>query len=203
MKPTVAIIIPSHDMVHMDFVSNLIELTNHAACNGIGFGIFNPRSSNIESARNQGVQMVRDHTVHFSHILFIDSDQMFPTDGLKRLLETNRLVVGASSVTRTAPIEYTARGDDGKRLPIQKMSGVIRVKSNGFPFMLINTRVFHTLSFPWFQSGYDADGKFVSEDEYFCHKVSEDGTDVFVDADMSKEIGHIGIKIYTIADCEG
>jgi len=36
------------------------------------------------------------------------------------------------------------------------------------------------------------------EDMYFCKKCIEAGIDIFIDADASKHIGHIGTNIYRL-----
>lgn len=190
----IAIVIPSGDMVHTDFAMSLTNLVAHSI-KSCEVTIINPRSSMIPKGRWDGVKQAL--SIGADYILFIDSDQTFPPHALMHLLQRNRPIIGATCLTRREPIEYTARDAEGSRIDFSNLTGVHPVTSNGFPFCLINAKVFQRIPEPWFAIGYNPNtGKWVSEDEYFCHQVAAKGYTVYVDADLTKQIGHLGVYEY-------
>lgn len=207
----VAIIIPSGDMVHAEFVNSLTNMLLVSAPN-VEIGVFNIRCSHIDKARNEGVRQVveinKDLDIgKFTHVLFIDSDQTFPPNALLQLLARGRTLVAAGSVTRQEPVEFTCRDFDGQRMDLRDRTGLVKVASCGFSFMLIHMSVFSNVGFPWFRSTYRYGGEgeqlsFQSEDECFCEDIRGRGISVMVDADLSKKIGHLGTRQFTVSDID-
>lgn len=189
----IAIIIPSGDMVHTDFAMCLTRLVATTFSAGIEAFIINPRSSLVQKGRWNGVRQALAHDA--DKILFIDSDQTFPDNALIRLLSHDKKFIGATYRLRNNKIEYTARGENGERINMSHYTGLRQVASNGLGFSLIDAEVFKKIDEPWFNVSFD-DGQWISEDESFCHAATAAGYYIEVDAVLTKEIGHIGIKNY-------
>ena len=126
-------------------------------------------------------------------ILFIDSDQTFSHDALERLLSSNKDIIGAASLTRKDPIQYTCKDEDGERINFREKSGLVEVHTNGFPMTLIDAKVFDKIPKPYFTVTYD-NGAWIGEDESFCHAAREAGYKIWIDADV--KVGHLGVREY-------
>lgn len=191
----VAIVIPSGDMVHTDFAMSLMSLVSYTAMmtKDISTAIINPRSSLVQKGRYEGVRQAIN--MGADKILFIDSDQTFPADGLVRLIKHDRHIVGATCRLRQDDVAYSARDHYGERIDFRRYTGLHPVGSNGFPFVLIDTRVFRNIDEPWFDVSFE-NGEWLTEDESFCKAARKLDYSTWVDADLTKEIGHVGIKVY-------
>jgi hypothetical protein len=189
----VAIITPSSDMVHASYAACLAKLITSSSANGVEICYINPRSSLVQKGRTDGVQTAL--SIDADKILFIDSDQTFPKYGLLQLLSHNKKIVGATCRQRVEPHEFTARNMNGDRIDFGKRTGLHEVKSNGFPFCLIDCEVFYKIpKHFWFRV---SNGEtWAGEDENFCHQAGKIGYKIWVDADLTKEVGHIGTKVY-------
>lgn len=125
-----------------------------------------------------------------THIMFIDSDLVFEKDGITRLLQDDKDIVGANyNVRRLSP--------DGQRISTVKfgkdITNLVDLAADKIPktlapcfaiatgFMLIRASVFEKLPMPWFEFGYTENGEFLGEDVYFCQKAHENGFDVWFD----------------------
>ncbi len=130
-----------------------------------------------------------------THLLFLDDDMHFPRDTLHRLLKHNLPIVAANYVRRTFPPIPTAYNlsRTGKVHTKPDSTGLEEVSHLGTGVMLIDMRVFDIIELPFFELKSDKDGvRPKGEDVYFCHKASEAGIKLFIDHDLSKEVGHYG-----------
>jgi hypothetical protein len=133
-----------------------------------------------------------------SHILFIDSDMTFPQDMVQRLLKHDVDIVAANCARRRMPTGPTAQNYDenGVRQLVYTMpdsTGLEEVGSIGTGIMLIKKEVFQNMSEPWFDMPWQTGKRgYMGEDVFFCKKAQELGFKVYIDHDVSKEIGHIG-----------
>ncbi len=126
-------------------------------------------------------------------VLFIDSDQTFSHDALERLLSSGKDIVGAASLTRKEPIQYTCKDVEGNRINFRDKTGLVEVHTNGFPLTLIDAKVFDKIAKPYFSVTYN-DGNWTGEDESFCHAARAANYKIWIDADV--KVGHLGIKEY-------
>lgn len=137
-----------------------------------------------------------------SHILWIDSDMVFPADAANRLLNHHKAVVGCNYPRRTFPCIPTAYAKgtftndrDGVVYSFGK-TGLEEVSHLGMGLMLTDIDVFlHFVDPPWFvfeqhgKHGFKTRG----EDVYFCRKFAEQtGLSVWCDHDLSQQVAHIG-----------
>ncbi|MDE2030235.1 MAG: glycosyl transferase family 2, partial [Alphaproteobacteria bacterium] len=132
-----------------------------------------------------------------THLLFLDTDMVFPADMLARLLAHDKDIVGATYSQRMPPFHPLTVTGNGSHEHVT--SGLQRVRLLPTGCMLIKTRVFDALEKPYFNMAAE-NGQLRGEDYYFCEKARAAGIEVWCDGDLSREIGHIGQKIYRIGD---
>jgi hypothetical protein len=166
--------------------------------------IFNEQTSDIALGRNGLVDRVRREG-DLTHILWIDSDQVFPDDSLERLLARNRDVVGCFYSTRMPPYRIVGQlrnpedWDKGGLAPATQMSG-------GFVLVKMNVydRIGGNIPYEeWFdpkEATPENKLGFVSDDSVFTRRALAAGCEVYCDVDLSKEIGHVGSSTSYIYD---
>lgn len=165
------------------------------------FETFNMRGSVLPYLREHIVTHARE--VEATHILFIDSDQTFPKDTIRRLLGHDQPVVAANIPTKTIPANPTARlkkeGNlGGEVLYSQGREGLQQVWRVGTGVMLVDMEVFDQIPRPYFPLRWCPElGQYHGEDWSFCEKVEEAGIPIFVDHTLSKHVGHVGTLTYT------
>jgi len=162
----------------------------------------------IEEARNAMVEEAMSYAPGPTHILFVDSDMVFPADALKRLLKHDEAIVGGLYFNRRPPYPPLAmRANDPSWFSEESLLGhwydypkeqLVEVDATGCGFLLVKTDVFASL--------YSGDpgnpGWFdklpgLSEDFSFCVRAIEKGFKVFVDTQL--KLGHVG-KVVIDAD---
>lgn len=188
----IGIIVPSGDMVHADFAICLARIIAWEVSNN-QIVVINSKSSIVQKGRYDGVRQALD--IGCDKILFIDSDQTFPHDALSTLLKDRKKIVTATCKMRNGVDQYTARDFNGNRIDFSQRKGLHEVASNGFPFALIDAEVFRKVPEPWFTVTFD-NGRWIGEDESFFHAARKAGYKVWVNADLTKQIGHLGTKEY-------
>jgi len=156
-------------------------------------------TARTDMARNQVVREFLQ--TNATHLLFLDSDQLFPPHIVERLLSHKKLVVGCVYVHRQKPYiphcylwSKTEFGTDGEPLcehiPItpedRRERRLIECDAIGTGGLMIARDVFtDIIEPPWFQYG----GTEESEDITFCRKLSKKGIKVYCDAGC--ESGHL------------
>lgn len=133
-----------------------------------------------------------------THLLWLDSDMVFPSDTLHRLLSHGKMVVGANYVRRKHPFIPTAYVDSdeyvGPLYTTPETSGLTEVSHVGTGCVLMNMDVFDAIETPFFM--FTPQGpenlSFQGEDVYLCHKLRAAGIKLWVDQDLSKEVLHVG-----------
>jgi hypothetical protein len=132
-----------------------------------------------------------------THVLFIDSDMVFPPDTLERLLRRNKGVIAVNATTRSFPTKHIAHDKDGKVIDSRDKTGVEAVQHVGLAVGLIETSVLQGLTPPLFLMDWIPDIKgYCGEDVYFCAMTAEKGHEIFIDHDLSHEVGHVGHFIF-------
>jgi hypothetical protein len=193
----IAVCTPARDMVHTMYSYDLVNMvayhtlnTNDAVSLKISQGtlIANQRAELSLDAMGEGC----------THILFIDSDMRFPQDMIGRLLKHDLDIVATNCARRRMPTGPTAQlyKENGERELVWTMpesTGLQEVGSVGMGVMLIKANVFASLAEPWFETPWRHDKRgYIGEDVYFCQKATAAGFKIWIDHDVSKEIGHIG-----------
>ena len=132
----------------------------------------------------------------YTHLLFLDSDQVYPPDMVSRLLAHNKLVVSGLYFHRAFPYvphmynwNPDVKGKDGREqmdsIKYWKDGELVECDCVGTGGMLIARKVFEMIPYPWFEYG----GQEESEDVTFCRKLSKLGVKVY--CDTACESGHI------------
>jgi hypothetical protein len=132
-----------------------------------------------------------------THVLWLDSDMIFPKDVLARLLAHKEPIVAANYVKRRLPIEPVSATRDTPESDMRPVytdeasTGLQEVYFAGMGCMLVDMDVYKALPRPWFNLWYAQD-QFAGEDVFFCYHARHNGIKVLVDHDVSKEVSHIG-----------
>ena len=160
MNPSVMIAIPSTSDWKADFGMSLCALVasvgkplrNKRYIEMIR--LWNTKGSILSRSRQTLVEKAQEDGV--SHILFLDSDMVFPEWTLHRMLDLEQMVVAANCATKQLPSNPTARYYD----PMQLAGRQVYTKSDspkieevwrvGTGVMLINMKVFDKVLRPWF-----------------------------------------------------
>lgn len=193
----VGILIPSYDKWDVQFALSLIALLDyHRGDESLDIQLFTRISGILPASRQALVELAVEAGCDW--ILFLDCDQTFPKDTLARLAGHRNALVAANCPRR-----------DGTSLAVRMSPEAIGLVETGtlpFGVVLIKTEVFDHVARPYFDFEWNSLGNglgyFTGEDVSFSHKCINAGMKLFIDADLSKEIGHIGRKEWKLADLD-
>jgi hypothetical protein len=151
--------------------------------------------SMLVQSRHNLVVKALEHNA--SHVLFIDSDMVFPPDTLERLLKRKVGVCCVNATTRAFPVRHIAHGKDWEVIDSRGKTGVEEVQHVGLAVALVETEVLKGLKPPLFLMDWIPDMRaYCGEDVYFCALVAEQGYRIHIDHDLSHEVGHVGSVIF-------
>ena len=184
IQPLVAIGIPSGDMVHADFAMRLATLCMNP---GARCCLVNAKSSLVMLGRNQIVAAAQ--AAKATHLLFLDTDLVFPADTLIRLLAHDRDIVGGVYRQRVPPFHPLGVTFEGEHTFVT--NGLRRMKIMPTGCLLIRMSVFDRLTKPFFNTRVEGE-KIVGEDVDFCLRAAAAGFEIWCDGDLSREVGHMG-----------
>jgi hypothetical protein len=105
-------------------------------------------------------------------------------------------IVACNYVVRQASGLFTASRDGERVATTERSTGLEAVEYVGMGALLMRTDVVADLGRPWFRHGLNDFGGDVGEDVMFCRALAAAGHTVYIDHDLSKEIGHIGQTTY-------
>ena len=212
MKTSIALAVPSTDLWHADFGVCFAQLIAYLCSEPLPgfksqrFHICNTKGSMIPKSRTL---LVREALrVEAQYILFLDSDMVFPRETAHQLVSHQKQAVAANCVIRQIPSSPTARYKSDKYSfgePVftdPTSTGLEKVWRVGTGVMLLETTLLRRLGEPWFDMTwinipeYD-EPQLVGEDWKLCERLEEEGIPIYVDHDLSKEIGHIGTLHHT------
>lgn len=205
--------IPSLESWHPDFAlclfNALADFKSHAmpGYTHSRVSVYNLRSSSIAALRQEIAETaVKDGC---DYLLWADCDQTFTNQIVRRLVAHNKDVIGCNVAVKKRPSLPTARSYNPKFPLIGDIvytkpdsTGIEKIWRLGCGIMLVKTSVFAKLTVPYFNFSWNETTKFVGEDWYFCQKLEAAGIDIWIDHDMSKEIGHIGSYNYGHKDVD-
>jgi hypothetical protein len=193
-KPKIAICIPSSDIWKAAMGMSLAVMMYKLGSIDIMSGLYNEQASDIPVGRNGLVKQARSGGA--THIMWIDSDQTFPADGLERLLAHDKDVSGCFYSSRTPPwrivgqLANEAAWDIGGIAPAIQMPG---------GFVLVKMSVYDKIGAIPYEEWFDPKEVstvnplgFISDDTVFTRRAMKVGCEVWCDIDLSKEIGHVG-----------
>ena len=200
-KLRLSVCVPARDMMHSAFAFDLLKLQEYNQIIGLTTLVHFHIGTLIVNQREQLVQMARD--AGSTHILWLDSDMMFPSDTAERLLKHGKPIVAANYVTRQYPHKTVAyRSMEGwsdylVNSPQQGMQ-LIPVMAVGMGCMLVEVSLFDRLKRPYFETTWVPDlNDHLGEDFTFCTKVRDLGHEVLIDNDLSLKLSHLGTFGFT------
>ena len=196
------ICVPSHGGWKTAFGRSLVSMTQHLMAwrpdPSLGIRSFRYRlytqegSMLVQSRHNLTVAALKDKC---THLLFLDSDMTFPKDTAIRLLLRDKEIIGVNATTRSYPVMHIAHDLQGKRIDSGKKFGVQKVQHVGMAVMMLSAGIFQKLLPPLYMMEWIPDtGSYCGEDVYFCAKAQAAGYDVWIDHDLSKQVGHLGAQ---------
>ena len=206
----VGVALPSFHIWEAEFGLSLSQACMHmmqrgvAGYHGTHIHVMNKRGSILPSLRYQLVKDAR--TLGCTHLLFVDSDQVWPLDTIHTLAKHHKMIVGCNVATKVMPPETAPtarkRSDTNPFGEIvftrMESTGLEKVWRLGFGIMLIDMRVFDKIPRPYFNIVWRDDyDQHMGEDWYFCEEAEKAGFDIWVDHDLSKKIGHVGPVTFT------
>jgi hypothetical protein len=204
VSPKVAICIPSGPTWCAATAMSVAVLVHRVSQLNLLGAIFNEQTSDIALGRNGLVARVRAEG-DLTHILWIDSDQVFPSNGLERLLAHDRDVVGCFYSTRMPPYRIVGQlrnqedWDKGGLAPaIQMPGGFVLVKMDVYD--RIGGNIIYEEWFDPKEATPENRLSFISDDSVFTRRALAAGCEVFCDIGLSKEIGHVGSSTSYIHD---
>jgi hypothetical protein len=131
-----------------------------------------------------------------SHVLWLDTDMSVPRTAAVQLFLHDQPIVGCNYRVRQPSGLFTAQRDNQRVPTLETSTGLEAVEAMGFGVVLMRTDLALDLPRPWFRHGQNAQGGDVGEDIMFCRALREAGHTIYIDHDLSKEIGHVGQHTY-------
>lgn len=134
-----------------------------------------------------------------THVLFVDTDMVFPEDTIPRLLAHGKRIVGVEYNKREFPLK-------GVFEPLIERSEneLYKAKYTGMGVMLIDLSIFADPKFglredgrknAWFNFGRDSQGALVmGEDVWFSNVARDAGYDTWIDPTL--KVAHEGAYLY-------
>lgn len=209
----IGIFTPSHENVPFMFTYHLAQMCLFSA--GVmpedtTIGVVGVTGTYTHSARSQLMELaLADEELDYA--LWLDTDMTFPKESLLILLGHQLPMVGVNYSTREVgghPVAVKRIGPPGEYLHTGRDSeGLEEVEGIGFGMVLLRMRDFRGLADvpkPWFHQEWVPEQQdWLGEDIYFSKLVREQlGHRIFVDHDLSNEIGHVGQMTYRLQHLE-
>lgn len=220
----IMVALPSHDYVPVMFAQDYGALMQDAAfavahklyameargeqCE-IGLGSRLSAGTYVHTGRQELIDKALETGV--THILWLDTDMRFPPDSLVRLMNHNLPMVGINYLKRRLPPEFVAikalgwnEGERSERLVTDEdATGLEEVDAVGFGMVMMQTAALADMpdpkEEPWFWFKWIPEKQMqVGEDVQFCRLFRESGQKIYVDHDLSKECGHIGLHTFRV-----
>jgi hypothetical protein len=186
----IAICTPFYRDPSYHYTRSLVPLVAAATLAGAEIGYFTRQGSLVSIQRNLIAEAAVENG--FEWLLWLDADHSFPSNTLHRLLGRGKPFVGCNYHRRDEadPRPTAARILPGGQVePVAPGTGLERVDGMGLGVCLIHRNVFELVEKPWFAG--------IAEDYHFCAKAASKGVELYVDQDLSREIGHVGEKVYS------
>lgn len=211
MKPEtplirLAICLPWTNSVDARFARCLAEMYGSLGAKLIepGFGdvnIFDVNGTYVDKSREELTRAAIKWGA--THLLWLDSDMVFPDWAPFHLLKRNVDIVACNYARRRAPhspVTFKKLGDNTKGgenvlcYTTDDSTGMEEVDACGFGVVLMRSNIFEKILPPAFETCFDRDTQaWVGEDVKFCLNARRQGYQVWIDHDLSKYIGHMGV----------
>ncbi len=198
----IAISVPTRGLVDMDFLNSLMMLAVHTsrALPDIVIRSNYRRSSMLPENRRLLVEDAKEQKC--THMLFLDDDMLFPRNTLELLLRHDKPIVAANYITREPPHVPTAARDN-RHLYSLNRKGLEAADHVGLGVCLIAMSVFDLVPAPYFPFGWSQkQQETIGEDVMFCRMARQAEIPLFIDHDLSNQVGHIGrvVLVHEMSD---
>ena len=199
--PNVVIGIASLQSCDINFAVSLAGMCAMNVVHRIGFSLYPIVNHTIPNAHNKMVRHAEE--IGATHLMLVETDNTFPHDALKRLLERDKAIVGATYLTKSPPHTYMGREIDNTPLDVTR--GVCR-KVGMMPVgcMLIRMDVFAKLRKPgepmWYTPWIPDLENFATDDYPFFERARAAGFDVYCDMELTRQVGHMSSSQVLAAD---
>jgi hypothetical protein len=195
----ISICVPSRDTVHAAFAFDLAKMVQHCTAMGVEVTPHFCIGTLIVNQRDQLAEMALE--AESTHILWLDSDMMFPVDTIQRLLAHQVPIVAGNYVTRQYPhktVAYTQLHDWRSYVINTGQRDLIKVAAVGMGCMLVHTDVIRQMVKPRFQTTWIPEtNDHMGEDFYFCAQAQQLGYDMLIDDQLSMDLQHLGTVSFT------
>jgi hypothetical protein len=196
LTPKVALCVPSGKDWSAHTAMSLIELSILSTAHGIGIKPICKQCSIISMSRNMHVREALSFEPKATHIMWVDSDMKCPPQALIKLLSDDKDIVAAFYNRRVPPYDTV-----GHLIGKPDISGGGIHAADVVPggFTLVRREVYEKIDPPWYYESYDKlaatpgdpDGT-IGEDIGFSKKALAAGFELWCDADVTFEVGHVG-----------
>lgn len=180
------------------FGASLCGLVRKMTLDGVDFDMLAMMGTSVlPKAR----QIAVDHAIqnNFTHILFLDDDMAFSADLYQSLSKHSLPVVAANYSNKSSDPKPQTHGIDGLPLYSHEKIGIEEAGWVGFGAVLIDLASIKDIPKPLFEMRWMEDRQaFIGEDYYFCGKVRAHGLKIYIDHDISQNMGHVGDNIYKV-----
>lgn len=146
--------------------------------------------------RNELVRWAQDRKA--THVLWIDTDSVFPPDAAKRLLTSGIPFIGANFALKDGSGRSSVWGlDDDRIQPLEH--GVEVVSTLGFGFTLTRMEVLEAVGDPWFKT-VDGERGGPADEYRFCELARAKGFPPHVDHSLSRHCAHVGLHPFELPE---
>jgi hypothetical protein len=195
---SVSILVPTRDTVYSHFSYSLGNLIKTTTQMGINVHLFFDASTILINQRERLIEQAIE--VKSEWVLWLDSDMMFPSTTLLRLLAHKQDIVACNYMKRSHPfksVTFMDTNDWESWVPIQSEDELLTVEATGMGCLLMKTSVFQNLNKPYFEYTFQPTTKdWLGEDFTLFKKLNELGYQLKIDMNLSNEIYHIGTFAY-------
>lgn len=205
--PHIAVAIPCYDRPHIMTVFSFGRMMYTLGSHRAPMVTVTGSASIVTTARNnciEAIESIEAKGTPVEWIFWLDDDMVFPHDTLIRLLRHNKDIVGATYCRRSPPYDVhgktLAAAENG--MPLNVDTGLVEMVGMPTGILLTRRDIFKKLPKPWWRLGIDeAKQQQIGEDYMFSKMARDLGYQLWLDVDLSKEIGHVAEKvIYTEED---
>jgi len=135
-----------------------------------------------------------------THLLWLDTDMSVPREAAVLLAMHEQPIVACNYRVRQSSGLFTAYRDGERVQTTETSTGLEAVEYVGMGCVLMRADVVAGLGRPWFRHGLNEFGGDVGEDVMFCRGLGHAGYTIYIDHDLSKQVGHIGQTTYRTCD---
>jgi hypothetical protein len=193
-----AILVPTRDTVHSHFAYSLAQLNKTTSEAGIDTYIFFDSSTILLNQREKLIEEAKNIGADFA--LWLDSDMMFPSTTVLRLLAHNKDIVGGNYMRRSKPLKtvaYTDLTNWDSWVPLEPKEELIKVEGVGMGCLLMKTDVFKKLNKPYFRFTFKEDSQdWYGEDFNLLSDLRLQGYEIYIDTILSMDIKHLGVYAF-------